>query len=64
VIGFVALQFVVVEVQSDASSLSIDEIEAPNEMMSILRNSCYDCHSSSVNMPWHGYIAPSSWIVY
>jgi len=38
-------------------------IEAPEEIMSLLKTSCYDCHSSEVNMPWYGNVAPMSWEV-
>lgn len=39
------------------------EVEAPAEVRSILRRSCYDCHSHEVRRPWYAYVAPSSWLV-
>jgi hypothetical protein len=46
------------------SKLSInpkDELQASTEVMSILKRSCYDCHSSEVKEPWYYNVAPSSW---
>jgi len=40
-----------------------EEIQAPKEIMSILKRSCYDCHSSEVKEPFYYDIAPMSWIV-
>jgi acetyl esterase/lipase len=37
------------------------EIEAPPEVMEILRTACYDCHSYETEWPWYGYVAPVSW---
>lgn len=37
------------------------EIEAPPEVMEILRTACYDCHSYETDWPWYGYVAPVSW---
>ncbi|MDP7007957.1 MAG: heme-binding domain-containing protein [Phycisphaerales bacterium] len=39
------------------------EIEAPEEVMAILRRSCYDCHSNETVWPWYSYVAPASWLV-
>lgn len=30
---------------------------------SLLRDSCYDCHSHETVWPWYSYIAPVSWIL-
>jgi len=39
------------------------EIKAPENVMQILRTSCYDCHSNEVVWPWYSNIAPMSWLV-
>lgn len=39
------------------------EIKAPEEVMAILRRSCYDCHSNETQWPWYSYVAPASWLV-
>jgi len=40
-----------------------EEIKAPQEIMKMLKISCYDCHSFETKMPWYGNIAPVSWEV-
>ena len=37
-----------------------DEINAPKEIMGMLKTSCYDCHSYQTDMPWYGHISPIS----
>ena len=39
------------------------EIEAPAEVMSVIEESCYDCHSNEVRWPWYAHVAPASWLV-
>ena len=39
------------------------EIKASENVMQILKNSCYDCHSNEVRWPWYSNIAPASWLV-
>ncbi len=31
------------------------------ELASVIRTSCYDCHSNEVKYPWYTQIAPVSW---
>ena len=39
------------------------ETNPPEAVMSILRSSCYDCHSANTKYPWYNNIAPVSfWI--
>ncbi|MBU1667088.1 heme-binding domain-containing protein [bacterium] len=38
-----------------------NEIKAPEEIMNILKRSCYVCHSNSLVYPWYDKIAPASW---
>lgn len=38
--------------------------KVPQNISSLLKNSCYDCHSNENKLPWYGYIAPSKWLVY
>jgi hypothetical protein len=33
----------------------------PAEIVSLLRQACYDCHSYETKWPWYGRIAPVSW---
>lgn len=38
-------------------------LKAPKEVMSILKNSCYDCHSNETKWPYYANIAPVSFFV-
>ena len=37
--------------------------QIPEPVTTILKTSCYDCHSNETNYPWYSYIAPVSWLV-
>ena len=39
------------------------ELNAPAEIMSVFKKSCYDCHSNETEWPWYSFVAPVSWIV-
>ncbi|NOX38354.1 MAG: heme-binding domain-containing protein [Calditrichaeota bacterium] len=38
-------------------------IQVPEDVMTILRTSCYDCHSNETRWPWYSRIAPISWLI-
>ncbi|MFO7894233.1 MAG: heme-binding domain-containing protein [Longimicrobiales bacterium] len=40
-----------------------EEVTAPTEVLQILRQSCYDCHSHETAWPWYASVAPSKWLV-
>ncbi|MBE0571317.1 MAG: heme-binding domain-containing protein [Ignavibacteriaceae bacterium] len=39
------------------------DISAPDNISTILRASCYDCHSNETVWPWYSKIAPVSFLV-
>jgi cytochrome c551/c552 len=39
------------------------DIRAPEEVKSILRRACYDCHSNETVWPWYSRVAPVSWLL-
>ena len=39
------------------------DVGAPANVATILRTSCYDCHSNKTRWPLYSYIAPVSWLV-
>jgi len=57
---FLAIQFVPAGRTNPAVTKSI---EAPPEVLDILRRSCFDCHSNESRWPWYAYVAPVSWLV-
>ena len=58
------LQFVQIKIPPAPKATPKDEIKAPKEVMSILKRSCYDCHSNHTKMPWYGNISPVSLMVH
>ncbi len=38
-------------------------LKAPENVMKILKTSCYDCHSFETIWPWYAQIAPLSWSI-
>ncbi len=36
-------------------------LEVPDQVVSLLKNSCYDCHSNKTHYPWYSKISPASW---
>ena len=35
----------------------------PEKVLSVLQNSCYDCHSNHTRYPWYANIQPGSWLM-
>ena len=56
----VALQLVPI----DRDNPPVDfDMPAPSAVKSILKRSCYDCHSHETRWPWYGYVAPVPWLL-
>lgn len=59
---FIVMQFI----QPNKENIIVDknlEIKAPTEVMTLLKTSCFDCHSNETTWPWYSQIAPFSWVV-
>ena len=59
-IALVAIQFIPVERSNPPVTGLVD---APEDVMSTLRRSCWNCHSNETEWPWYAYVAPVSWRV-
>jgi len=57
------LQLVKIDVPNPPKAEPKDEIKAPKEVMTLLKKSCYDCHSNNTKWPWYSKVAPMSWQV-
>lgn len=57
---FGAIQLVPVDRENPPVGM---DIPSSNEVKSILRRACYDCHSNETDWPWYGHVAPLSWLV-
>jgi len=62
--GLVAIQFV----QPDPNLGNLPQkhdmlntLEVPEQVLALLKNSCYDCHSNHTRYPWYSKISPVSW---
>lgn len=62
VFGFVALQFWR-PAEEKYSTPTKDLTGVPKEVNTILRNSCFDCHSNTTNLSWFDKITPANFIV-
>lgn len=61
-LAFFAIQFFrpeEMEYRTPAKNLT----HVPEEVNTILRNSCFDCHSNSANLSWFDQITPANFIV-
>ena len=64
---------IVVLIQFIPSNLPDVTFENPNDLLanndvpenieSLLRTSCYDCHSNETVYPWYSYVAPVSYLI-
>jgi len=62
----VGVAVVIQLIRPDFRNPAVDEKVALNtdpKVMSVLKNSCYDCHSAETKYPWYHHIAPVSWIM-
>ena len=69
----IALLIIVVVIQFVPANLPENKTDNPGdialastaseEVMVILKTSCYDCHSNQANLPWYSKIAPVSWLL-
>lgn len=59
VVLIVGIQFIPVERTNPPVT---KEINAPDEVKSILKKACYDCHSNETNWAWYTKIAPASFL--
>lgn len=61
---FIVLQAIQIDIPEIPKEIdNSKEIKAPKEITTLLRTSCYDCHSYETKIPWYGNIAPISWEV-
>ena len=35
----------------------------PTDVIMLMKNACYDCHSMETKYPWYSYVAPVKWLV-
>ena len=64
---FVLIQFIrPAKNQSTSQELTTDITgiyAVPNDVQTILKNACYDCHSNNTQYPWYVNIQPVGWFM-
>jgi len=65
--ALIAIQFINRPDKSTTSEITPAHItkvmNVPSNVESILKRSCYDCHSDHTVWPWYSNVAPVSWLV-
>jgi hypothetical protein len=56
----VLIQFIPVE---RTNPLEPAPLEAPADVLAVLEQSCFDCHSHRTRWPWYAWVAPVSWFI-
>lgn len=65
-IAFVVVQFVPNKMPENKVAGQEDLIISgvlPENISTIIRTSCYDCHSNQTSYPWYSKVAPASWLL-
>jgi exonuclease VII small subunit len=61
---FIIAQFIRPSKNDGAAATSKDIthiVAVPENVMGLLQNSCYDCHSNQTEYPWYSKITPVNW---
>jgi len=65
-IVFIGIQFVPKNYNESKTVLKTDfmiTFKAPKQIESLLKTSCYDCHSNNTYYPWYNKIQPVAWFL-
>ena len=64
--AFVFIQFIQPahnKSENSSATAMIKKYNVPENVQSLLKNSCYDCHSNNTRYPWYFNIQPMGWIL-
>ena len=63
-LAFIIIQFIQ-PVRNQNTPVLPSDIEMlfkiPANVLAVLKNSCYDCHSNNTHYPWYAFIQPAAW---
>lgn len=63
-IGFILILIAIQFIPVDKTNPPVTaDLNAPPDVKSILKRSCYDCHSNETKWIWYSHVAPVSWLV-
>lgn len=63
---FIVIQFVQPARNQSGQVLQTDispTYAVPENLQTLFKNACYDCHSNNTNYPWYSMIQPIGWIL-
>lgn len=64
IVVLIAMQFIRIDKTNppvNPQTDFINVVEVPEDIKTLIRTSCYDCHSNETVYPWYSNIAPISW---
>jgi len=64
IVVLIAMQFIRIDKTNppvNPQTDFINVVEVPEHIKTLIRTSCYDCHSNETVYPWYSNIAPVSW---
>ena len=65
-IGFIVIQFIQPAPNQSGQVLQTDlskTYSIPNNVHTLFKNACFDCHSNNTSYPWYSNIQPIGWIL-
>ena len=65
-IVFIAIQFIQPLHNISGQVLPTDimkTVNVPDDVLTIIKNACYDCHSNNTRYPWYVSIQPVGWLM-
>ena len=65
-VGFVGIQFVPTDLNQSNTVPKTDFVlvnNTPENISTLLQESCYDCHSNNTQYPWYNKVQPVAWFL-
>lgn len=65
-VAFIFIQFFQIDKTNPASNEGMDFLKiknTPEPIATLIRNSCYDCHSNETKYPFYSNIQPAAWLM-
>ena len=63
VVIFIIFQFIPSYEKVNPSFDKNQEIKVSDNLKTVFKKSCYDCHSFETNWPWYADVAPMKWVI-
>ncbi len=66
IVAFILIQFFPIDKNNPVATPKMDFLQikdTPEKTATLIRNSCYDCHSNESKYPWYANIQPFGWFL-